>query len=193
MKKLVGILLALIIALAVVGGGTWAVLQDPESALNNKIAAGTLDLRTNNVNGVTATLTATSLKPNTNVGPQTIVLKNAGTVYGSTLNFSCSYTESDGAQNGTTNMSADDVAKILQVIIMDYNRLDLTSDNYTTDVDGNGYKDLYDVAHTTYPALLGLNYLDEKNFVVQLKMRDGIDNNFQGDGVNITMTFVLNQ
>jgi spore coat-associated protein N len=196
-KKVVGLSLAGLLVLCLTAVSAWAYYTDTETSSNNQITAGTLDLKTNNVNGVTQTLYGVSLKPGTTVGPQTISLYNAGSLTGSTLNISCSYTESDAAsQNGTTNMTADQTAAVIQISTLKYDGDDLTSSSFTphiSDVNANGYIDVYDLLHSPLTGLSGLNPYSTKDLVIGLTLRDGIDNNFQGDGISITFTFVLNQ
>ena len=63
MKKILGLTIAALIVMALVGGGTWAYFSDPETSTGNILSAGTLDLKTNLANGVTATLLAENLAP----------------------------------------------------------------------------------------------------------------------------------
>ena len=45
MKKIIGLSLAALLIIAVVGSGTWAYFSDNETSQNNTITAGTLDLQ----------------------------------------------------------------------------------------------------------------------------------------------------
>ena len=50
MKKILGLTIAALLIIALVGGGTWAYFQDTENSENNTITAGTLDLNWNGNN-----------------------------------------------------------------------------------------------------------------------------------------------
>ena len=56
MKKILGLTVAALLVMALVGGGTWAYFSDPESITGSTFSAGTLDLT---VGGATGVLTAT--------------------------------------------------------------------------------------------------------------------------------------
>jgi len=190
MKKVLGLSLAGLIVLCLTIGGAWAYLVDTERSSNNQVTAGTLDLLTNNVNGVTQTLYGLILKPNNTVGPASIALKNAGSLNGATLDISFNYTESDGSPNAV-NMTADQTAAIIEVMILQYDWEDLLP--LISDTNGNGYKDVEDLKNSHLTGLSGLNPSASKIFAISVKMRDGISNDFQADGIDITMTFLLNQ
>ncbi len=190
MKKIIGLTIASLLCLATVSTGVWAYFSDTQTSINNQLTAGTLDLKTNNVNGVTQTLYATSLKPNVSLSPATITLKNAGTLNGLTLSIVFSYTESDGSPN-TVNKTADETAAIIEVTTLTYNGTNLLIS--VSDANGNGYKDMQDLKNASLTGLSGLTAGASKDFVITIKMRDGISNDFQADGINITMTFTLNQ
>jgi spore coat-associated protein N len=170
--------------------GAWAYFNDTEASSDNSLSTGTLDLKTNNADGVTQTLYATSLKPNVSVGPSTITLRNAGTATAATLDIAFSYVESDGSPN-PVNMSADATAAIIEVTALTYGGTNLLTS--VSDSNSNGYKDIQDVKNASLTGLSGLMAGASKDFTITIKMRDGISNNFQADGINITMTFALRQ
>ncbi len=190
MKKLLGLIIALVLSVGLMAVGTWAYFSDNEASGSNQATAGTLDLKTNDVDGVTQTLNAPNLKPNNSYGPATITLKNNGSLAGATLGIVFSYVASDGSPN-TVDMTADATAAIIEVTTLTYdgsNLLGSVIDNNT-----NGYKDVQDLKNANLPSQSGLSAGASKNFVITIKMRDGINNNFQADGVDITMAFTLNQ
>ncbi len=190
MKKLLGLAIAVILIIGIGGVGVWAYFSDTESSTNNQLTAGTLDLKTNDVDGVTQTLNAPNLKPNNSYGPSTITLRNSGTLAGATLDIVFSYAASDGSPN-TVDMTADATAAIIEVTTLTYDGNSLlgsVSDNNT-----NGYKDVQDLKNANLTGQSGLSAGTSKNFVITIKMRDGINDNFQADGVDITMAFTLKQ
>ena len=190
MKKILGLILAVILVTGISGIGAWAYFSDTESSPNNQLTAGTLDLKTNDVDGVTQTLNAPNLKPNNSYGPSTIILRNSGSLAGATLDMAFSYVASDGSPNAV-DMTADATAAVLEVTTLTYDGNSLLGSVF--DNNSNGYKDIQDVKNATLTGLAGLGAGASKNFVITIKMRDGISNNFQADGVDITMTFTLKQ
>ena len=214
LRRIAILLLAILISLGLVNSAVGAALSDPESSSNDNLVATTLNLKTNGANGVTATLTYTSLKPGGTLTGTTINLTNSGALNGSTLDIAFSYVESDGAQNGTTNLTADNVASILQVTTLTYDTADFLTgvgapSGALTDTNSNGYIDLQDLKTSPNIArLTGCGGLlgssgNIKAFNITLQLRSfvsgagfvagGTSNDNQGDGVNVTITFTLNQ
>ena len=137
MKRMLGLTIAFLLLLGMAGIGTFAYFIDVENSAINQLAAGTLDLKTNDADGVTQTLYADHLEPGETVGPSMIILNNSGSVAGATLDISFSYVESDISPN-PTDMSANVTAAQIEVTTMEYggsNLLLSVSDNNT-----NGWK-----------------------------------------------------
>ena len=81
MKKILGLTIAALLVMALVGGGTWAYFSDPEQSLGNTITAGILDL-TPDWDG-SAVITFTDVVPGgTNVNVFATILTNAGDMDG---------------------------------------------------------------------------------------------------------------
>ena len=187
MKKIIGLSLVLIIAVALSGIGTFAYLTDHAASSGNSFVAGTLDLKTNNADGVTQTLYAVGMSPGaTVVGSPTITLKNTGTVNGATMDIVFSYVGSP-----TGNKTADDTAATIEVITLNYGGANLLSG--ISDSNHNGYLDLSDMRNTNFTGLSGLNAGIAKNFDISIRLRSETPNDFQGDGIAVTMTFTLKQ
>jgi hypothetical protein len=195
-KKIIVLVAGALILLGVVSSQTFAKFSDNESSPYNSLIGGTLDLKTNTTNSVSATLTNMSLKPNNSVSGTTIQLSNSGTVNGATLNISFAYQENDNAnQNGTANMTADQVAQVMQVTTLTCGTTLPSLLSTLTDTNGNGYIDVQDLTTngSKLTGLAGLNAGTSKPFDITVILRDGISNDFQGDGITITVTFTLNQ
>ena len=171
------------------GIGSYAYFSDPESDPGNQMEAGTLDLKTDDSDGVTHTITAGSMKRGDTVSGN-ITLKNSGNTAGAGLGISFSYIEDDDTPN-QVNMSAAATAGVLEVTALDYDGSSLLS--LVSDNNSNGYKDVYDLDNADLSGQSGLASLESKDFDITLKLRDDTDNDFQGDGVTVTITFVLNQ
>ena len=214
LKRIVGLAIASVILLTLTVGGTWAYMSDTGKSSQNFIKASQLTLLTgispdggvtvNYSRGLTQSFNVSNLKPSQSTQPVTIYLKNETTsINGTSVNISFQYTKSDGTPN-TIVMSADSTAAILEVTTLVYNRTqNFLLGGLITDWNGNGYIDMQDLMTATNSpnsqmnGLVGIGAGLNKQFTIQLKMRSeaqqpSIDN-FQGDGLNITMYFTLNQ
>jgi predicted ribosomally synthesized peptide with SipW-like signal peptide len=189
MKKIIGLSLVLIIAVALSGIGTFAYLTDHAASSGNSFVAGTLDLKTNDADGVTQTLYAVGMSPGATVNSPAITLKNTGTVNGATMDIVFSYVEGDGTPN-TVPRTADDTAATIEVITLNYGGSSLLSS--IVDSNLNGYLDLFDLKNANF-SLSGLNAGASKNFDISVRLRSETPNDFQGDGIAVTMTFTLKQ
>jgi predicted ribosomally synthesized peptide with SipW-like signal peptide len=195
MKKILGLSLILILMVGTIGVATYASFTDNDNSSGNSFVSGTLELKTNNLDGVTQTLYATGMSPGATVGPSNITLKNVGTVNGATLDIVFSYAESDGSPNAV-NKTADQTAAVIQVLTLEYdghNLLDTSFTPHVTDINSNGYIDIYDLKNANLTGLSGLDAGASKNFGISIQLISTTGNDFQNDGINITMTFTLKQ
>jgi len=191
-KKLVLSVMVILVVASVIAGGAFAAFLDVETSTNNTFTTGTLDLKTNDADGVTQTLYATNMKPGDTVGPQTITLKNSGSIDGATLDIDVSYVESDGTNppEFPVNKTADEFADELIVDTLSYGGTNLLL--LVTDTDGDGI-DMKEVAVTDFSGQAGINAGLTKDFIIQVTLKDTIGNDFQADGIDVTITFTLNQ
>ena len=189
MKKILGLTIAFLLFLAMTGIGTWAYFQDTETSTSNVLAAGTLDLKTDNVDGVTQTLYASNLKPGDDVSGS-ITLKNIGTVAGSTLDLSFSYVESDNIFN-SVDMSANATAAQMELTALNYGGSSLLTS--VSDANVNGYRDVEDLKNANLTGQSGINPSATQDFAITVQLKEDTAGDFQSDGINITMTFTLNQ
>lgn len=192
-RKILISLLAIAMVGAMIGGGVYAAFSNSETSSSNTFVAGTLDLKTNDADGVTATLQATNMKPGDSVGPETITLKNAGTIDGSTLDIDISYVENDGTEPTDPSLQVDktpdEFADELIVNTLTYGGVDLLAG--ITDVDGDGV-DMKEVAAADLSGQAGLTASATKDFAIKVTLKD-VGNDFQADGIDVTFTFTLNQ
>ncbi|MFC1900643.1 hypothetical protein ACFLYN_03515, partial [Chloroflexota bacterium] len=124
------------------------------------------------------------------VGPETIILKNGGSLNASSLDMSFSYIESDSSPN-PADMSANATAAILQVTTLNYDSSSLLSS--FSDNNSNGYKDVYDLYTANLSGLAGIGAFSTKEFEIAVTLRSDASKDFQADGIDVTMTFILNQ
>ena len=139
---------------------TRALLTDSQAVPGNQFTTGTFDLRLSDaneidLNSVTATWTATSMKPGDTVNA-TLTVKNIGTIAGDHIEISASniVTEAGSAPGSTGTIPMD---RVLEIIVFSYDSVDKRS--LIPDSNGNGYKDLDDLEATTIDnlALTDLN------------------------------------
>lgn len=189
MKKILGLTIAFMLLIGMGGIGTWAYFQDTETSTGNVFAAGTLDLKTNDVDGVTQTLYASNLKPGDNVSGS-ITLKNSGSVAGSTLDLAFSYVESDNIYN-SVNKSDHETAAQMELTALNYGGSSLLTS--VSDDNFNGYRDVEDLKNANLTGQSGINPSATQDFTITVQLRGDTAGDFQSDGINITITFTLNQ
>lgn len=187
-------LLTAVIASSIAGwtasSSTAALFHDTESSTGNQIQSGTLDLSFGN--GGSFGISATLEPGQSTTGSVTLV--NSGSVTGS-VDVTAQYSEND-ATNNANDVSADDVAKYVNVVTLDYGGTDLTGQ--IPDVDGNGRNTLYDLANTDAESD-GDDIIDladpgsGTDFTVEFEVESTVGNTYEDDGVDITFAFDLNQ
>jgi predicted ribosomally synthesized peptide with SipW-like signal peptide len=190
MKRIIGLTIAFMLSLGMSGIGTWAYFSDVETATGNTMAAGTLDLKTDDADGVTQTLFATKMAPGDIKVSENITLKNSGSIAGASLDLAFSYIENDSSPN-PIDRNADDTAANIAVTALNYGGEDLLSS--VSDNNSNGYKDVEDLKNADLSGQDGIEPSGTKNFGITVKLKEETGNDFQADGIDITMTFILNQ
>ena len=189
-KNIASLVLACLLLISV-SANTWAFFTNNEDSNANQLAAGTLDLKTDDADGVTQTLYTDNLTPGDTVGPATIVLKNTGAVNGSSLDIEFSYIEDDNPAPNPEQATADETAAVMEVTTFSYDGSSLltsVSDNNT-----NGYKDVQDLAIADLSGQSGISAAASKNFTIEITARPDTPNDYRGDGINLTISFTLNQ
>jgi predicted ribosomally synthesized peptide with SipW-like signal peptide len=189
-KAFLGLAIAATLISGMVGIGTWAYFSDTGTAADNVLAAGTLDLKTNDADGVTQTLVASNLMPGETLGPETVILKNSGSLGASSLDIDFNYAESDDAKN-PLDRTADDTAAMIEVTTLNYNSSSLLGS--ISDTNANGYRDVQDLKNSDLSGRTGIAAGSSKAFEIAVKARNSINGDFQADGIVITITFTLNQ
>ena len=191
MKKILGLTIAFMLLIGMTGIGTWAYFSDVETSTGNQMTAGTLDLKTDDVDGVSQTLFATNMAPGDTVGPETISLKNTGSVDGLTLDLAFSYINNDGSPNPAP-MTADETAAMLEVTLLKYNTVSLLGS--VSDGNSNTWTDIEDLKNADLSGQGRIDASTSKAFQIAVQLR-GVEtgNAFQADGITVTMTFTLNQ
>src|SRR4030043_2257546 len=98
-KKISGLVIVLLLMAGMSVISTWAFFIDVEASSSNVLTAGTLDLKTDDQDGVSQTLIATNMRRGDIVGPEKITLKNSGSLTSSSIDISFPYIEDDTTPN----------------------------------------------------------------------------------------------
>lgn len=170
--------------------GTWAFFNDNEASTTDQMASGTLDLKTDDADGVSQTLYNTVIDAGESIGPATIVLKNTGSVIGSSLDISFSYLESDDPAN-MIDMSENQTAAIMEVTTLSYNSTDLLA--IVNDNNSNSYIDIQDITNADLSGQSGLAAGASKEFIIEITTDNTTWWGYYNDGITLTMNFSLNQ
>jgi predicted ribosomally synthesized peptide with SipW-like signal peptide len=196
------------IAAMLAGAGLYAYFSDTETSTGNVFSAGTIgDLKTIDWDeltwrdGVTATWTATNMKPGDSfpfdvefVGLSRVV----GTITPGSLQITCDYnvieempqTESDTDPH--TNKHPDAMAKQMIIARFKYNGTDYVDS--IVDFDGDGQKTFYDIKNSPVIGLPIPVVTDGGTFFrLSVKFSEDAGNDFQGDTFDLTMIFTLKQ
>ena len=189
-KRILGLTIVFMLLIGMAGIGTWAYFSDPETVTVDTFAAGTLDLKTDDIDGVSQTLFAVNMEPGDTIGSEYITLKNTGSVAGATLDLVFSYVESDISPN-PVNMNSDNTAAMMEVTALKYGLDDLLGSG--SDINGNTYADIEDLKNTDLSGQSSMGASESKDFEIAIKLRDSTGGDFQADGINVTITFTLNQ
>ena len=80
---------------------------------------------------------------------------------------------------------------MMEVTTLNYGGSTLLTD--VSDGNANGYKDVEDLANADLSGRPGLDASATKSFQIAVRLRESTDNDYQADGVDITMTFIMNQ
>jgi len=198
-------------------GSSFAYFTDVEISNNNIVIAGTMDLKISDRNepfqdGVSGTWCMTNMVPGTTtVGPFAVNLQNSGTTEANHVEIIFSHTIDETANpvepDNDPISTPVKMARWIEIIRMEYEGVDFVADFYNNvpahDTNGNGFLDLEDVTLPPYSGdgglldnLMGVpppNNCGTTSLTMKLKFNAGATNDIQGDILNTTVYFVLNQ
>ena len=204
MKKILGLAVAALLVMGLVGGGTWAYFSDTETSAGNVLTAGTLDLETGST--TTVPMALEKLVPNTGQD-YVITLSNVGDIDG-TLSMTISTPvdtdvtttepETTDELDVDTNTYCDGSLDDDSVLVTDK---DSISKFTQLSITYAGYSDSPDKLYTRAGTPIALGTLVAGASDVQLTMSFLLDpdatditsNIFQGDDSTFTITFELVQ
>lgn len=215
MKKILGLTVAALLVMGLVGGGTWAYFSDVEESTGNVFYAGTLDLNVAgeddpNVTPTLIGLNLTTMKPG-DEQTATIALSNVGTLEG---NAKIKFTNVVGTSEGSKPEpeTSDELETgpyvIEEIALADvdkpqlYVKVEVTWDGAAVSLgtesatDGNTYFDIAELEDVSITlGDLGPTAGTPKDLVIKLTLDvdDETGNVFQGDKVAFDLAFYLDQ
>lgn len=202
MKKILGLTIAALMVMVLVGGGTWAYFSDTESSDNNSLTGGTLDLNINGGNAAVTTFSATNVAPGDS-GSGTVTLNNAGTLNGELDIVFSAITNTPGAggteyEGGSGELGAN--AQIAVYIDLDesgtWNAGDigLKSDNTTYAYPATlNYATVNSYGSVTWNAVQTMTASAQDKFAILWQVPTSAGNDIQGDGLSFGITFRIEQ
>jgi len=221
-KRILLSALAIMLAIGLMGS-SFAYFSDVETSTGNTFTAGTLDLKIKDggqawSDGITvAEWTLSDMAPGVPEDFGSIDLRNDGTIAASHVEIGCSYSVIEGdpvgdPDNVDTSLSPDDFAKYLEITKFHYYNdtwsIKYENGTYTIfgiadegaawridNADGVSGISLADLKYDPLDDLPspGVNGFGTSHFEMTVKFRADAGNDLQGDTLNLTMTFTLNQ
>jgi spore coat-associated protein N len=197
LKKILGLAIAALMVMALIGGGTWAYFSDPETSTGNTFASGTLDLNLDGGDSNVVKFTVSNAKPGDSDNA-TWTVTNVGSLPGYLDLEDISIGESAGT---STDAELADEGGPDTPQLGNYLKVHLFVDADDNGVWDTGETDIYG-NNTTYQPINGLasNYdtnillnNSDTNYITMIWSIDGptTDNKIQGDSVSCNMTFKL--
>ena len=204
MKKILGLTIAALLVMGLVGGGTWAYFSDPETITGNYLSAGTLDLDVDGTDDPSAVFQLTDVYPGENSSDYAVLL-NSGSIAGE-LDISIT-----GLTN-TENLTSNTEFQALGGAVLGAS----TNMSLWLDIDDDGVREATDwglnTGGSTYdpstlqwapidnydsvswsPAIVTMAASDQYRFYVEWKIDPAIGNEIQADVCTFTINFTLEQ
>lgn len=204
MKKIIGLTLAALMMVGVIGGATFAYFSDTESSTNNTLTAGVLDLNIDGGNVAVTTLNVGAVAPGSS-GSGSSTLSNVGSMAGE-LDITTSAVTNTGAVSGTSEYADDSgdlggEAEIAMYLDVDQSGgvtagdVGLMSDGTTYDPTGGlDYDEIDNYASESWDAVVaGMAASAADDIVVLWRVPTTAGNSIQGDSVSFDITFTLEQ
>lgn len=217
MKRILGLTVAALLVMGLVGGGTWAYFSDPEATGTNAITAAEIDLE---LGGATVPMAIGPLKPNTSSDPdQTLTLTNSGDItadltitLGTVANNENTRIEPEVGYDSTETDLSGELGGLITVAMWYDEGNDgwnTVNDFYLTDTDdtvvvwqtgesavpSGAYYSLDDLSGKSFADCEAMAAADVDSFKISYDFPEGgvSDNAAQGDDCAFTITFELMQ
>lgn len=192
MRKILGLTVAAVLVMGLVGGGTWAFFSDTEQSTGNIFTAGTLDLGLSNTDNssstgsTTVTFTATAWAPGESVNG-TLYVNNNGSIDMASVNITVSVADfNDGTPvsvDAGGGGDTDNLTKMIYISAATWNSGNVATlvgktidELTTTEVDFGSLP-----ANTQYPLFLEWSF------------NGTATNGCQGDDITVTVDIEGNQ
>lgn len=210
MKKILGLTIAAVMVMAMIGGGTYALFSDVETSTGNTWAVGTLNLTVNTNDGSnTVEYTVVNANPNES-GTGTWALVNAGNLAGyidlesitvtNEENYDAATDEAEALPGGTDANTSDltgvgELAANMDVVLF-------VDDGAGAGTANNGIKDgteatIYsgklNAIAAVYDQDLALAAAGTTYVSMTWSVATGVTNTIMGDGATLNITFDLEQ
>jgi len=183
MKKIWGLILALVLIIGLVGAGTYAYFSDTESSVDNTLTAGTLDLNIEGGDVAITTFDVSNVAPGDN-GTASSTLLNSGSLAGE-LDIATSGIDNVPGVGGEYGGGSGELGANAEIAI--YLDIDQTGTRTAGDVglQSNG---------TTYdPMVAAMAASAQDDIIVLWDVPTDTGNDVQGDSVSFNITFTLEQ
>jgi predicted ribosomally synthesized peptide with SipW-like signal peptide len=202
MKKIVGLTIAVLLIVGLVGAGTYAYFSDTESSTNNTLTAGTLDLNIDGGNVAVTTFTASGVAPGDS-GSGSSTLANVGSISGELDIATSAVTNTPGAGGTEYEGGSGELGASTQIAV--YLDVDQSGGWNAGDIglQSNGatysfptalnYDEINDYASETWNAVETMVTSAADDIFVNWQVPVGAVNDIQGDSVSFDITFTLEQ
>jgi predicted ribosomally synthesized peptide with SipW-like signal peptide len=206
MKKIIGLTIAAVMVVALVGIGTWAYFSDTETSTGNTLSAGTLDLKVATSAGAygdaaVTTFSVSNIKPGDS-GNGSTRLANNGSINGNLSVNTSAVTNTAGTTGEFAGGSGELGAAAEMAVYIDVNQngafdagdIGLKSDGTTYLPTTLEYAAINSYTSKTWNNIETMTPTTEDNLRVEWRLTDsGDQNSLQGDSVSINFTFTLMQ
>ncbi len=203
MKKILGLTIAALLVMVMVGSGSWAWFSDTESSPDNSLSAGTLDLKIDGDDLPVTTFSMTDVAPGDS-GSGNVTLTNAAvSSIDGELDVQFSAITNTGGTTGEYGDSVGDLGAAAEIAIYidvdqsgNWNGLDIglksdgTTYNPPTALD---YATIDSYDSQTWDAVETMIPSESDDFIALWRVPTSAGNNIQGDTVSCNITFILQQ
>ena len=203
MKKILGLTVAALLVIGMVGSGTWAYFSDVESSVDNSLTAGTLDLNIDGGNVAVTTFSEAAVGPGDS-GSGSSILSNVGSYAGELDIAFSAITNTPGAGGREYEGGSGELGGVATMAV--YLDIDQSADWSSGDIglksDGTTYNHPTALDYATIDSYGSLTFdaviasmaaSAADDFIVLWQVPTSADNTIQGDSVSFDVTFTLEQ
>ena len=195
--RIAGSSLSLGVASLLLTGATMAFFTDQGNSVGNVFSAGTIisklsDTDETDQDTINGSFGFSNGSPG-KVFEETLGVKNLGTARAKSIKFDFQNTVVEGPPPG--NVATVPIPRVLEVNSMTFNGINFFTVGNVADLNGNGYKDLEDIANTDIPFI---TYSDPQSsshtfYIRGLLRPDFTVNQHQGDAVTVNLSITLSE